>query len=356
MTALPLPLPFGDRVFWLLSVSIVLVALCAVGMVATALVLRWRNNRTARQWGAREAVWDPVMLEVLEGARPPEALTRLVRPADGRHFVTYLLRYARTVRGGGRDAVQHLARPYLPLVAAELTHRQPERRALAVQTLGELGPHEYRRRIEGALDDKAPLVTVIAAGAIARDYSPDDVRHLLDRVGRLELWTVRFLVSMLLRMGPQSAWAFREVLGDPARPDRVRAIAGHVLAQFNDLPSGDLAARVLETSHDPDLQVAALRVLERVGMAEHLPVVRTLVRDPEPAVRGNAVGVLAAVGGEAEVATIRAALDDESHWVAIHAVSALKQLGRADLLRALVETGHRWSTAVHEVFLPGTAS
>jgi HEAT repeat protein len=134
----------------------------------------------------------------------------------------------------------------------------------------------------------------------------------------------------------------------------VRAIAGHVLAQFNDLPSGDLAARVLASSHDPDLQVAALRVLEHVGTAEHLPVVRALARDPEPAVRGNAVRVLGAVGGDAEVATIRAALDDESHWVAIHAVGALKRLGRTDLLRSLVETGHRWSTAVHEVFLPGT--
>jgi hypothetical protein len=355
VTALSLPLPFGDRIFWLLSLSIVLVVLCAVGMIVTALALRWRNNRTARQWAMREAVWDPVSLDVLEGARPPEDLTRLVRQSDRRHFVTYLLRYVRTVRGGGRAMVQRLARPHLPLVAAELAHRQAERRALAVQTLGELGPHEYRDRIAGALDDAAPLVMVIAAGAIARDYSPEDVRHLLDRVGQLELWTVRFLVSMLQRMGPQSAWAFREVLGDPLRPNRVRAIAGHVLAQFNDLPSGDLAARVLETAHDPDLQVAALRVLEHVGTAEHLPVVRGLARDPEPAVRGNAVRVLAAVGGEAEVPTIRAALDDDSHWVAIHAVGALKRLGRADLLRSLVETGHRWSTAVHEVFLPGTA-
>jgi hypothetical protein len=145
------------------------------------------------------------------------------------------------------------------------------------------------------------------------------------------------------------------VLQDPTRPDRVRAIAGHVLAQFNDLPSGDLAAGVLTASRDPDLQVAALRVLEHVGTAEHLGVVRALAHDPEPAVRGNAIRVLAAVGGDAEVPTIRAALDDESHWVAIHAVGALKRLGRADLLRALVETGHRWATAVHEVFLPGTA-
>lgn len=355
MTIMPLPLPFGDQVFWLLSLSIVLVVLCAVGMIATALVLRWRNNRTARQWAAREAIWDPVILDVLEGARPPEDLTRLVRQGHRRHFVTYLLRYVRTVRGGGREILRGLARPHLPLVAAECSHRQAERRALAVQILGELGPREYREKIAGALDDSAPLVTVIAAGAIARDYSPQDVRHLLERVGQLELWTVRFLVSMLQRMGPQSAWAFREVLDDPTRPNRVRAIAGHVLARFNDLPSGDLAAGVLETSRDPDLQVAALRVLERVGTAEHLGVVRALTHDPEPAVRGNAIRVLAAVGGDAEVPTIRAALDDESHWVAIQAVGALKRLGRADLLRALVEAGHRWATAVHEVFLPGTA-
>jgi hypothetical protein len=355
MTTLPFPIPFSDRIFWLLSLSIIVVVLCAIGMITAALLLRRRNNRTARQWAAREAVWDPVILEVLEEARPVEDLTRLVRPADRRYFVTYLLRYVRTVRGSGQELVRELARPYLPLVAAELRHRQPERRALAVQTLGELGPHEYRPRIAEALDDSAPLVTVIAAGALARDYSPDDVRHLLARVGQLELWTVRFLVSLLYRMGPESAWAFREVLGDAARPARVRTIAGHVLALFNDLPSGDIAARALETADDVDLQVAALRVLERVGTAEHLVVVRRLARSPEAAVRGSAVRTLAAVGGEAELGIIRAALDDESHWVAIRAVRALRELGRTDLLRSLVEAGHRWSTAVQEVFLPGSA-
>ncbi|MDH3496428.1 MAG: HEAT repeat domain-containing protein, partial [Gemmatimonadota bacterium] len=251
-----LPLPFGDEIFWLLSLSIVVVVISAASLTLAAVVLRVRNNRVARRWAALEAAWDPLMLAVLAGDRPPGDLARTVAVADARQFLTYLVRYARRVKGRDRAVLQQFAEPYLPLALAELRDRRAERRAAAAQVLGELGPQTYRTQLVGALEDPAPLVVVIAAEALARDYAPEHAPALLDRLARLELWTVRFLVSMLQRMGPESAWIFRDALADAARPVRLRTIAANVLAVFNDLPAGDIAAHALDGADDTDLRVA----------------------------------------------------------------------------------------------------
>lgn len=354
MTA-PLPLLFGDEIFWLLSLSIVAVVVSAVALIVAAVILRVRNNRVARRWAALEAVWDPVMLAVLAGDRPLDDLSRLVAPAEARQFVTYLVRYARRVRGRDRIVMQRLAAPHLPLALDELRDRRAERRAAAVQVLGELGAARYRDELVAALDDPAPLVVVIAAGALAREYVPDHARVLLDRIARLELWTVRFLVSMLQRMGPDASWVFREALADATRPPRLRTIAANVLAVFNDLAAGDVAVRALDDAADTDLRAALVRLIERVGTAEHVAVLRRLTADPVPAVRGAAVRALAAVGGESEAGVIRRAVDDDSHWVAIHAVRALQRLGQTDVLTALVARGHRRASAIHEVLAPEAA-
>ncbi len=351
MTA-TLPLPFGDEIFWLLSLSIVVVVVSAVALTVAAVLLRIRNNRVARRWTALEAAWDPVMLAVLAGDRPPGDLSRTVAVADARQFLTYLVRYARRVKGRDRAVLERLAEPYLPLVLGELRDRRAERRAAAVQVLGELGAHPYRTQLVDALDDPAPLVVVIAAEALARDYAPAHAPALLERLARLELWTVRFLVSMLQRMGPESAGIFRGALADAARPARLRTIAANVLAVFNDLPAGDVAVHALDGADDTDLRVALIRLIDRVGTADHVPVLRRLVADPVPAVRGAAVRALATLGGDAETALIRRAIDDDSHWVAIHAVRALRTLGRADLLATLAAHGHGRASAIHEVLAP----
>lgn len=347
-----LPLPFGDEIFWLLSLSIVVVVISAASLTLAAVVLRVRNNRVARRWAALEAAWDPLMLAVLAGDRPPGDLARTVAVADARQFLTYLVRYARRVKGRDRAVLQQFAEPYLPLALAELRDRRAERRAAAAQVLGELGPQTYRTQLVGALEDPAPLVVVIAAEALARDYAPEHAPALLDRLARLELWTVRFLVSMLQRMGPESAWIFRDALADAARPVRLRTIAANVLAVFNDLPAGDIAAHALDGADDTDLRVALIRLIDRVGTADHVPLLRRLVADPVPAVRGAAIRALATLGGDAEAALIGRAIDDDSHWVAIHAVRALRKLGQGELLATLIAHGHHRASAIHEVLAP----
>jgi hypothetical protein len=344
--------PLGDRAFLLLAASIGLVTLCAAGFVVASLVMRGRNNRIARQGAALQARWDPVMLEVLAGAAGLSALHAIVRPGEHTWFVEYLLRYGRRIRGPERALLSDLALPYLYSVSGDLGHPSVERRARATQSVGELGSRAYRGELLAALDDPAPLVVMIAAVALSREYRSEDVHRVIGSVGRMGLLTNRLLASMLQRLGPASAWAFREVLADRGRPVKLRTVAAKVLAAFNDQESGAIAVSAVADTDDLDLRVAILEILARIGSVEHLAVVRRLTDDPEPAVRGAAIRILSRAGDEGDLDRLVRALDDPVAWVAIHAAEGLRRSGRPELLARLA-AAPRWrsSAIVDEMLL-----
>jgi HEAT repeat protein len=337
--------PVGDQAFRILLISIAIITVCALAFVAASVVLRAKNNRIARQWTKLEARWDPVMLDILSGSAPVEALEALVGREDGRRFVEYLMRYARRIRGAERVLITGLAGPYLYLVSGDLANGNVERRARAAQMLGELGPVRYRDDLFAALGDSAPLVVMIAAVALSRHYRAADVLRLIQSVNRLSLLTNRMLVSMFQRLGPQSAWAFRQTLADRTQSAKLRAVAARVLANFNDQEAVDIAATVVEDADDVDLRVAALQVLERVGSVEYLPLARRLVKDPIAAVRGSAIRILGTQGGADDIPILVDALEDPVSWVAIHAAEGLRRGGRG-VLEAVAEVRQRRSSMV----------
>jgi HEAT repeat protein len=347
--------PIGDRGFLILAAFIGLVTLCAVGFVLASLMLRGRNNRIARQWAALEARWDPVMLEVLAGAADPAVLHAIVRSGEHTWFVEYLLRYGRRIRGPERALLSTLAMPYLYAVSGDLGHPSVERRARAAQSVGDLGGGAYRAELLAALEDRAPLVVMIAAVALSRVYRPDDVRRVIGSVARLGLLTNRLLASMLQRLGPESAWAFREVLADRGRPAKLRTVAAKVLAAFNDQEAGANAVSALTDAVDVDLRVAILDILQRIGSAEHLPIVRRLAGDPEPAVRGAAIRILSRAGEEEDLDLLVGALDDPVAWVAIHAAEGLRRSGRPELLARLAAAQQRRSSVIVSAMVLGDA-
>lgn len=342
----------GDRGFLILLGFIGLVSLSAVGFVAATLLLRARNNQTARRWAALETRWDSVMLDVLAGAAEPAALRRLVKPGDDRWFVEYLLRYGRRIRGPERRLLRQMAGPSLFAVSGDLRHRSVERRARAVQSVGELGPEQYRVELLAALADPAPLVVMIAAVTLSREYRAADAARVIRSVNRLSLLTNRLLVSMLARLGPEAAPAFREVLADPGETAKLRTIAAKVLTQFNDQEAAAAAAAAVERTDDVDLRVALVHLLAQVGSEEHLPVARRLAHDPVAAVRGAAIRMLGTLGGDDDMTLLVDALEDPVSWVAIHAAEGLRRSGRSDLLEQVARVRKRRSSIiVSEVML-----
>jgi HEAT repeat protein len=342
-------LTFSDRILWALAFLIVALFVGSFTLVVLVVHLRLRNIRRARKRANLEAQWEPIILEVLAGTMSASELHGLVQTENERYFINFLMRYSTRLKGDEREAVLDLARPYLPAVALQLRRRSPERRARAVQTLGELDVEGYTSEIMAALGDPSPLVAITAARALARQRNPDLAQGLMDSFAAVELWHKRFLSSMLASMGPKAGPVLREVLADPKRHTQTRVLAAETLVQLNDLAAVDSATTVIETEHDTDLLVAALRLIQKIGGEEQREPVQRLLDTPDPAVRANAVRALACIGTGSDVERVRAAVEDESNWVVMHAVWGLKALGRLDLLQELASSSHRRAAAAREM-------
>lgn len=352
--AFALQLPFSrlmeDRIFLLLIIAIGALFFVSLLLALITILLRFKNVRTAARWERLEARWEPKLLQVLSGELAPPELLQLVDRDEELYFVDLVLRYARRVRGTDRAKLRQVAAPFLGPVAARARGADAERRARAVQTLGELGLPDHADTVVAALDDKSPLVAMIAARALAKKETPEYADAVLARLHRFTSWRPSFLASMLSSMGPEVTPALRRTLGNRTIDQSVRAIAATALRHLHDLESAPVAAGVLETEHRRDLLASCLRLLGTVGGDVHLTLVRRLLESDDFVVRATAAQALGSIGEATDMALLRqVAVEDESHWVAINAARALREAGDVEVLRKIASSGHKRASVAVQV-------
>ena len=345
---------YEDRLLLLLSVLTGVVALATLGFAVSAISLRFHNSRVLERRTRLEAEWEPLVLDGLAGDIPAGRIWERVPRERSDWLIEYLLSIARRVKGEDLERLAEMAAPYLERVVKRLRHRSAEQRAFAVETLSVLGAGRYKRAISNALDDRAPLVAMIAARALTRKEEPDYLEAVLDRLHRFDNWSPRLLTSMLVSIGPAAAPVLRRALVDTSRPLLVRTLSASALGQLNDLEAADPGARVLETEEDREILAAALRLLSKVGRPEHAAAVRALCRSPEFVVRAHALTALARLGSSDDASTLREAFDDESSWVAIHAATGLREAGHLTLLREVAASDHPRAELARQVLSEAT--
>jgi HEAT repeat protein len=338
----------GGLVAVALAVSILLAA--SIAFAAVALLLRLRNHRLDAHTRTLTEAWEPITLDVLAGVAPDGALLERVRPRDAAHFLSFLLGYARRLQGGERVTVTRLARPFLPAVVERTRRGSAEKRGQAVQTLAELGLPEHADAVAAALDDRAPVVAMIAARGLFRrgyeQYFPLVLAHL----PRFTIWSRSFLASMLARGGPGTAPFLRQTLSDGTRAPLVRAVSADALRLLNDIEATSLAASILGANEkDRELITACVRILRHLGHSQHVALVRPLVTAADPVVRAAAVGALGAIGGPREVSLLRDVLDDVAYWVSLEAARGLMKLGASATLQRLARSEGPWAVLARQV-------
>jgi len=280
-------------------------------------------------------------MEILYGDDPPERLLALVGKRDRLFFVQFLLRYMRRLAGEERHQVSVLAQPFLPALSEELKSRSAERRARAVQTVGELGMPRYASQIVEALDDPAALVAFTAARALARREHPQFAEAIVERLHRFANWRPSLLGAMLAGMGGEAAAALRSAYGDDRRSPQVRAIAGMALAHLHDARAAPIAARIVAKETHRELAAASIRLLGRIGRPEDLPLIRRCLASSDEVVRGAAAAALGRIGAPVDLPTLHsAACEDGSRWVALAAARAVRDLGGIRQLRELAASTH----------------
>jgi HEAT repeat protein len=280
-------------------------------------------------------------MEYLYGEEIAEALWAIVPTDVELYFVEFVLRYRRRLSGDETIKIEALAQPYLPKVARRMRRRGAERRARAIQTLGELGLQDYAEAVAKYLDDRSPLVAMSAARALADPELPGYTNAILSRMHRFTNWRSSFLSAMLAGIGTDAAPDLRAKYEDETASPGVRAIAAGALGQLNDFKSAAIAAKILEGKPDRDLAAESLRLLGRVGRAEDVELVRRLIQSEDAVVRGASAGALGKLGSSADSEILReTASSDPSHWVAITAARGLRELGGVKALRELATSSH----------------
>lgn len=338
-----------DELYLLLIVLGASFLMISVAFAIYTLFLRVLNARKARFWDRLEMIWEPLLLEVLVQREPPQALWRCVEESEKLHFVDFVLRFARKLRGTEYESLCRLVQPFLAGLIEHLDKGDLYQRSRAVYTLGALAFRQYTQEILRALGDPAPLVVMVALRSLARRENFEFAPYVLEKIGRFGSWNIRFLASMIAEVGYEIAPLLRSRLMDLSEPKYVRIVCTEALLQLNDLGAGDLAETIIRTEEDPELLAANLRLLKRVGRTHALSSVRRLTHSPHMIVRTHALSVLGSIGSPEDSECLKSNLKYPSPWVVLHAARALKALGQLEILEQFSTTGHPRSSAALEV-------
>jgi HEAT repeat protein len=318
--------------------------------------LRVRNDYRARRWHRIEGRWYPALLDLLAGDTTCAALLKHVEAREVVPVLEICGRLARRVSGDDRKIVREFARPLLGGLGPSLASRHPEKRANAIQLLTALGTDdEFNSEIAAALNDPSPLVSMVAARVVASRRRIDLTSDLLDQLDRFEMWSEAFLASMLASMGSEIAPQLRAYFSSPDCSLIARSVTARALAELRDVPASDIAVSLIapDVPVDRVLTIASLRVIEAVGQSAHLEIVRPLLGQEDAVIRARAATVLGKIGTVEDGPALAVAVGDEDPWVAIHAATALQQLGLLDALRRLSGSGGASGEAALEALAMG---
>jgi len=342
-------MPTTERGFAVLAALVAALFVVSSLFAGLALLLRLHNDRHERIEARLRARWEPLMLEVLAGMAPDAALSGAVAPQENRYFLSFLVGYARRLRGDERATVRRLAAPLLPALTRSLGRGNSEKRGLTVYRLAEIGLPEYADDVALALEDRSPGVAIIAARGLFREGLERFFPAVLVQLPRLAHHSRSFLSSMLAQGGPGAAPPLRGILADPFRQPPVRAIAADALTSLRDLPAVPIAIELLRPDEDRELVTACLRLIRRLGHHEHVPAVRPFAASTDALVRAAAVGALGAIGGSADIRVLQEALADEHYWVSLEAARGLMALGDVETLRRLAASDGPWAVLARQV-------
>jgi HEAT repeat protein len=320
-----------------------------LALSAYALTQRALHMRRERELAALSERWlepvlgaigDPSLLSTVQG---------LVEEDDAIRFLDFVIEFARRVRGGERDILRELARPFLPRVLERLDARGTEMRAWGIQVLGTLGLPQYEEQVVAALDDPSQLVAMISARALAREETPQYAPSVLARLDRFGDWNKMFLASMLASMGPEVAEQLRVGLADRSGAPGTRAVMAEALHLQRDFAAGDVAAEVVRLERHTDLLAASLRLLAAVGRPEHASVVRPLCTSDDPVVRAQALRAMGPLADAEDLPTLLGAMDSEDPWPALYAARGARDAGGQEILGRIRGSGDRKAVLADQV-------
>lgn len=325
---------------WGLVIYILILLVFALGLVGLTIYLHRSNERKAQKWTELEKAWEPLIGKIITKSISVAQVHQQINVEQGLFFVDFLTRYSMRLSGASRQTLEALAAPWLPKLAERVSDGDEEQRARAVFTLSALAPEHYRIVIASALEDPVPLVSMLAAHSLAENHAIEYLNVLLKHMDRFRAWSPGYLTSMLVELGKPYPEKLRQALLEHDYPIWIQTVVLRALSELNDLASVPLAAELLASDTDPELQAAALDVLAKLGYEQHKERVRQKCRDPRFVIRLHAVKALTRLGDAQDLPLFESLLNDPSQWVAFQAAQGLKAIEALDLLEQIADSEH----------------
>jgi HEAT repeat protein len=296
---------------------------------------------------------EPAIERLVEGRDPDGTAAELERivanlDRESRPVAAWLLRdLARDADEETRLRIRNVLDNAGAIDAAEEGTRRwmPWRRALACETLGQIGAERSVPVLVERLDDDRLEVRMAAARALGTIGSPEALPALAKAF--LERTTVPTGVAYdaLRGLGPSGADAFHRGLEQADPTVRVASCFGIAALAGDDAVA--TLSRVMEADENVRVRTAATRALGLVGGAALPPALLRAARDPEVRVRREAVAALGSFDDPESVPVLAESLGDADREIALRSATAL--LALADLphsgaaAHAALDASRAWS-------------
>ena len=302
------------------------------------------------------------------------AVVAAIRRTGRRDLSRELINAARdanpTVRAAAFDTLRTLGqREGVPAALAAMSDPDEAARTEAIHLLGDLGGPEIALDLRNMASDPQVGVRAAVVRALgllgAADAAPEISRLLTDPAGSVrhaaaeavaEAGLARLVPELVERLSDSddrvraaAAASLGHLGGTEAIPALVRAFSGGSLELRQAVTSAvaaldpdritDLHAALVQEKADPDLRLGFVQALADTSLPAADEALGQLARDPEPAVRAEAIAILGRHKGADAALLAGEGLEDPDERVRVGSLTAIIRLGdtaRADQIIAIL--------------------
>ncbi|MBB5711039.1 HEAT repeat domain-containing protein [Sphingomonas xinjiangensis] len=312
----------------LAGLAIQIVIWGSLAMSALILYLVIRRDRNERQRSVQQVTARTLTREIMAALPQAEDVGSAFAHASVAERVAAVSHLSRLLRGDDLDRLAAFVERHE--LVARLTRRVAKRRLARrvniVRSVGSVGgPQAVTALNELLANDPAAEVRLEAAAMLARIDALPSARALIEAL-ELAHATVTPLHRALFRaLAPSSATELVELLAEEQSPD-VQALVADALGSSEDY-SVLRALRSAAASPAPQVRIAAIAAISRLGHPGGAAWLIPLLEDDDEMVRAHAARACGSMGLRAAMPRLIALAEDPSPWVRLRASDAAEILG-----------------------------
>jgi hypothetical protein len=338
-----------DRIFLILIVSVMFLAVIVVLLALITLSLRLKNTLKAKRFRKLENIWQPLVLDVLDGKMAPVEIQKFVARKDHLFFIQYLVRITRQLRGEEQVVVKGLSEPFLHLLLRKLSRSHFDDKILALHLLSFIGIKGFEKQVKKIYLHANRAAGIVALRAMCQPEYNAFYPYILEHIDRFKNWNHNILASILANGGPDVAFWFRQIVADANRLEWTQILACDTLRLLSDIEAASIITQRIQQTTSRELLTAFLRYLEVAGSYKHMEEISYLAMSEDYVVRTNVIRTIGNVAPDSHIELLSEALSDPANWVVLNAAIALAKGGHGYILMDMISKKHPRSTIFNQV-------